>query len=51
MPAKTDEPVDPEALARARKRAEEEKARANRNKMRIDLQSTLEPTGSGVVIP
>lgn len=54
LPSKVEEPVDSDALARARKRAEAEKARVGRDKMKIDLQSAINPAaanGSGVVIP
>jgi len=52
LPSKTADPVDAEALARARQRAEQDKARRGRDKMKVDLQSVATPVaGSGVVIP
>lgn len=46
-----EEPVDSEALARARKRAEDAKRRRGRDDLRIDLTDTAAGGQSGLYIP
>lgn len=49
--AKVEEPVDGDALKRARLRQQQEMQRMGRSKLRNDLDTTAVDTGAGITIP